>query len=400
MSQSRTTSLVFFYLNSFLTLLVGNMYVYAMIIFSRALSSSDGFTGLVYVCNYVPALLISFYAGTVLDRFPRKRILFIFQTSFIITSGILAFAVGYPGFESVSRWLLPLLMLVNGAALAFIIPGRMALVGNLVEPKNIPRATMFLHVMIIIGFGLAPAVVGVVKQHYDWQTLFIVIGCLYFVAYLFLFPVKPQLDVKGPVQNALESFREGIRFIKSQRLIMELLLFTFVGLAIVGPIQVLVPQFAKTVLELNEQQRGFYVTTLGVGLLLGGMVAQFLGHKFPRGPLMAVCSLISGVAMAILAQIDHLVPSVLLLGAAGVFGGTMSTLIPAAIQSQTPDESRGRVMSIYTLIFQMTPAVTGFALSQLADVIGIPHTLVVCGAMIATFSLAGILFLPELRRYR
>ncbi|MBL8019022.1 MAG: MFS transporter [Leptospirales bacterium] len=400
MKQSRTISLVFFYLNSFLTLLVGNMYVYAMIIYSRALSSSDGFTGLVYICNYVPALLISFYAGTVLDHFPRKRVLLIFQTSFIITSAILAIAVGYPGFDRVSYWLLPALMLMNGAALAFIIPGRLALVGNLVQPANIPRATMFLHVMIIIGFGLAPAIVGVVKQHYEWQTLFIVIGCLYFFAYLFLFPVKPELENRVEAQDALESFREGIRFVKSNRLILELLLFTFVGLAIVGPIQVLVPQFAKTVLLLNEQQRGFYMTTLGVGLLFGGMIAQFLGHKFPRGPLMAQCSLISGLSMAVLAQIDHLVPSVLLLGAAGVFGGTMSTLIPAAIQSQTPNESRGRVMSIYTLIFQMTPAITGFLLSQLADRIGIPHTLVVCGVAIGTFSLAGLLFLPELRRYR
>ena len=69
--------LIFFYLNSFLTLLIGNMFVYAMIIYSRAVTGSDAVTGFVYAGNLIPPLLLGMYAGTVIDRFKRKRVVMI-----------------------------------------------------------------------------------------------------------------------------------------------------------------------------------------------------------------------------------------------------------------------------------------------------------------------------------
>jgi hypothetical protein len=126
--------LIWFYLNSFLTLLIGNMFAYAMIIYSRAVTGSDAVTGLVYAGNLVPPLVLGMYAGTVIDRFTRKRVVMIAQTTFIYTSAAMVFLTTQQFFV-VGDIMLIAVMLVNGIGLSFIIPGRMALLGRPLRPR-------------------------------------------------------------------------------------------------------------------------------------------------------------------------------------------------------------------------------------------------------------------------
>ncbi|HNO12539.1 MAG TPA: MFS transporter, partial [bacterium] len=156
--------LIFFYLNSFLTLLIGNMFVYAMIIYSRAVTGSDAVTGFVYAGNLIPPLLLGMYAGTVIDRFKRKRVVMIAQTTFIYTSAAMVFLTQQKLFV-VADFMLIAVMLVNGIGLSFIIPGRMALLGDLFDQERIPRESMKIQIMIMVGFGLAPFVVGFLRKY-------------------------------------------------------------------------------------------------------------------------------------------------------------------------------------------------------------------------------------------
>jgi MFS family permease len=169
--------LIWFYLNSFLTLLIGNMFAYAMIIYSRAVTGSDAVTGLVYAGNLVPPLVLGMYAGTVIDRFTRKRVVMIAQTTFIYTSAAMVFLTTQQFFV-VGDIMLIAVMLVNGIGLSFIIPGRMALLGDLFDQEHIPRESMKVQIMIMVGFGLAPFVVGFLRKYFDWYIVFATIGVI------------------------------------------------------------------------------------------------------------------------------------------------------------------------------------------------------------------------------
>lgn len=391
--------LAYFYLNTFLTLLIGNMFTYAMIIYSRAVTGSDAVTGLVYAGNLVPPLILGMYAGTVIDRFDRKRVVMLAQTTFVYTGGAMVYLTAQHSF-AVSDFLLIAVMLVNGIGLSFIIPGRMALLGDLFEQKYIPRESMKIHIMIMVGFGLAPFVVGYLRQHFEWYVVFAVIGGLYGAAMLLLFPLRTEPHRRTHQgETAWHSLVAGVRYVRREPVILALLAATFIGLFLVGPLQVLLPEFSKTRLGLNESQRGSLMTILGVGLLIGGGLAQFLAHRMRRGLMIILGAVASGVSMLLIPWLAAPAPVALSLALSGIFGGLMGTLIPAAIQQATVDGARGRVMSIYNIVFQGSVAVAAIGLSRLSKFTSPAFAFEVGGYLIIAGALS-LLWLKPLRSLR
>jgi MFS family permease len=391
--------LIWFYLNSFLTLLIGNMFAYAMIIYSRAVTGSDAVTGLVYAGNLVPPLVLGMYAGTVIDRFTRKRVVMIAQTTFIYTSAAMVFLTTQQFFV-VGDIMLIAVMLVNGIGLSFIIPGRMALLGDLFDQEHIPRESMKVQIMIMVGFGLAPFVVGFLRKYFDWYIVFATIGVLYAFAMLLLLPLKTRpKETRGAKESAWHSLKAGLRYVRREPLILSLLAATFVGLFLVGPLQVLLPEFSKSRLGLGEAERGSLMTILGVGLLAGGGLAQALSHKMPRGLMIIAGALAAGLSMLMIPWLAAPVPVAISLGLSGIFGGLMSTLIPAAIQQATLDAARGRVMSIYNIVFQTSVASAAVGLSALAKQTSPAYAFEVGGWLIISGAGACLLLKP-LRKLR
>lgn len=386
--------LIFFYLNSFLTLLIGNMFVYAMIIYSRAVTGSDAVTGFVYAGNLIPPLLLGMYAGTVIDRFKRKRVVMIAQTTFIYTSAAMVFLTQQKLF-AVADFMLIAVMLVNGIGLSFIIPGRMALLGDLFDQERIPRESMKIQIMIMVGFGLAPFVVGFLRKYCAWHTVFTVIGALYASATLLLVPLKTRpKQPRHENESAWHSLIAGLRYVKREPLIISLLVATYIGLFLVGPLQVLLPEYSRSRLNLGEAERGSLMTVLGVGLLAGGGLAQFLSHAMARGRMIILGATASGLSMALIPLFETTTLVAASLGLSGIFGGLMSTLIPAAIQHATVDGARGRVMSIYNIVFQVSVATAAIGLSQLSKWTSLGFAFQAGGWFIVAGALACLLMRP------
>lgn len=400
-TQRRTLiSLVCFYFNTFATLLVANMFVYTQVILSRSMTGSDGFTGLVFVANYLPTLVFGVFAGALLDRVSRLAVIYVAQSVYIVTAFLLAAIIhaGWLSFET--RWILVAISAVNGAALTFIIPGRLSLLANLVPEGSAGRATIILNVLIILGFGLAPLVTGVFKQHLDWAPLMAVIGGFYLIAWAALFPVRPRDYERRAPAGAIDSFIEGLRFAASQPLVRQLLLFEMMVMAVIGPIQVLMPEFARSTLELDEAGRGAFLSALGGGLFLGGVAARVFQERKRRGLLMLVCAILMGFVLSLIAFQPIAWIAALKLGVCGVFGGVLGALIPAALQGATPDYMRGRVMGLYGMIFQLLPGLAGFASGLGADAAGLLNMLTLTGLGLTALGLGGLVGLGHLRRFQ
>lgn len=391
--------MAFFYANSFLTLLIGNMFVYAMIIFARATTGSDAIAGFVYAGNLLPPLVLGLYAGTVLDRYPRKTVVMIAQTSFIVTGSLMMYLTARHPHLVAAPGILVMVMAVNGMALSFIIPGRLALLGDLVQPERIPRESMKIQIMIMLGFGLAPFVVGFLRRHYDWPVVFGTIAVIYALATLLLFPVQGSTAKRRAAETPWESLKHGLSYVRSQPIIQSLLAATYVGLFLVGPLQVLMPEFARSRLHLDDAERGSLMTLLGVGLLIGGALAQFFAHRLRRGLMIVTGAAASGIAMVLIATSDNPAFVAVALCLSGIFGGLMSTLIPAALQQHTADTSRGRVMSIYNIVFQGSVGSAAIGLSQLSRATDIGFAIMTGGWMIVAGA-ALCWFLRPLRTLR
>ncbi|TGK23805.1 MFS transporter [Leptospira stimsonii] len=393
-------SLIYFYINTAITLLAGNMFNYTLIIYSLDVTQSQTFAGSIFFANVSPTILFSFFVGAILDRYSRLKILYLFQTNFIVSGVILGILILLGKMNYELRYILILLSIYNGIALTFIIPGRLTLLGNLVDGKDTAKATMMLNILIIIGFGLAPMFVGLIKQKYEWYVLFFFISSLYFVGYLSLTFVKIKETVHTEKETIWFGLKRGFVFLRSESLSIELLILTMFAIFMVGPMQVVLPQFAKNILFLNERERGLYMGMLGLGLLIGGIAARLLHDRFHRGYTMLGATFLSGLTVLAVANFPVTIISAFLLLFVGVLGGLLSALIPSTLQIITPDNVRGRVMSFYSLVFQATPAISGLITGKLADNYGQPWSIGFSGGFIIVCSIFCAISFAKLRAFR
>lgn len=344
-----------YYISAFFGLVAGNMFNYSIVIFSHSLADNESFASQVFFLAYLPFLFFSFRAGYYLDKFPRKWViafsqLLTFSSSFI--PGFLA----YQGIlDASNKEILYIFALTNGLGLSFTMPGRFAILGDIVSNDKITKATIFLNIMILLGFAIAPIVAGSIRESYSYGTLLMATGSTYLMSTLILLTVHIPFEKKHNHPHRKQAFQESLQFIKDKRIVREALVAMFLGMMIVGPVQVLVPEFGKKVLGLTEAQRGTMMGILGIGLLSGSIGSSWLSTKAGRGAFVMLSILASGIFVAMLGLNPDFgfVVSYLFFG--GLFLGALTSFLPSIIQESTPNQLRGRVMSFFSLIFYSLP---------------------------------------------
>lgn len=386
--------LIFFYINTAITLLAANMSRYSVLLFTRAHSGSDALTGFVFGVSFIPTAIMGPYAGVVADRFNRKRIVIISQA--LITLTVLAFALGFVSGDEIATLALPFFFALGlGVALTFMIPSRFALLGNLVPEADIMKSTAIVQLIIIAGFGLAPLATGLLKTHMDWRTFFYASAGLYLIGLFFILPVKARFPQRP--RDETTTLIEGLRFIGAFPPVRDLLIYACIGLFLLGPVQVVLPNFVKEHFSLSESQRGTFISLLGFGLICGGVGVRVLKPSSHRGKWIVTAGALSGLCGAVLVRLEDVLPAALLVLGSGIAGGVLSTMISSSLQHLTPDHYRGRVMSLYSMSTQLVPAVSGVIVAQLAGWIGPGESFFMAGAFVVLASTAS-LALPGLRR--
>ncbi len=375
------------------------MFVYGTIILTRAITGSDGFTGLVFLMSYLPALLFGPVAGALLDRVSRLAVVQLAQSVYMITAFVLAVVIHFTGLSDELRWIILGIGFLNGTALTFLIPGRLSLLANLVPEGDAGRATVILNVLIIIGFGAAPLIAGFIKAALPWSGLFYATGALYASAWVLMFFVHPRPYERRVSSNAFADFREGLSFAVRTPLIREVLLLEMIVMGVIGPLLVLMPQYAQAVLGLSESERGAFLSSMGAGLFVGGIIARTLHNRGRRGWMMLGGALIMGLVLSQIVRDTSVTYTAIILAVCGTFGGAVGAMIPAALQGAAPDYLRGRVMSLYGMIFQVFPGVGGFASGLLADQVGTGRAVAYMGLGICVCTILAILGLRHVRSY-
>lgn len=386
-----------YFLSAFFGLLAGNMFNYAIVIFSHSLSEDKSFASTVFFIAYLPFLLFSFRAGFVLDKYSRKLILFLSQ---LVTAscGFFPGLLTYLGYlDSSNKEILYLFAFINGIAMTFIMPGRFTVLGELVTHDKIAKNTVILNFIILFGFALSPVISGIIRDQFSYATLLMVTGSIYFFSAMILsiIPIPHEKVHNHPHRK--EAFMESFNFVKKEKLVNQALLAMFFGMFIVGVIQVLLPDFAKEILKLNEKERGTLMGMLGLGLLLGSLFSLSIAKLIGRGKCILLSISLSGILMIVIATITNPILSMSVLFIAGLFLGTVTSFVPSIIQAATPNNLRGRVMSYFSLVFLLTPAISGLGYGFLADKIGLVNVFIISGIVAISMGLLGWIILTDLK---
>ena len=360
------------------------------------LTGSALLLGVVGFCGQIPTLVLSPFAGVLVDRFDRHRILVITQFFSMLQSLALAL-LALPGIIKV--WEILALQVVQGVINAFDTPARQSFIVDMIEDRaDLPNAIALNSSMVngsrIIGPSIGGIVIAAVGE--GWCFMIDAISYLAVIASLMAMRVakKQRPETVGRV---VEELRAGLSYVSRSVPMRSALLLLALVSTMGMPYTVLMPAIAMERLHGGPHTLGFLMTASGLGALAGALYLASRNSVLGLGKAMVLSTIAFGVGLAAFSQSRVIWLSLILLPIVG--GGMMveTASTNTILQTIVEEGMRGRVMSFYTMAFLGTAPLGSLLAGLLADHIGAPLTILFGGLACVA---AGIWFglrLPSLR---
>lgn len=347
------------------------------------LTNSPLWLGILGLSFAIPMIILPPFAGAVVDRIHRVRLLFFTQSTQLLIAFSLALLTW---FGRIQVWHILLATLLGAALLAFDNPARQALIPSLVKPYDLLNA-LSLNSATYTGAALVgPALAGIMLEPLGAGTLFFINGVSY-LAVIFALAMMRNVQTHGGGKHGSlsDTFWKGLAYAWQNRLILALLGLSSVGAIFGRSYQNLLPAFSRDIWKAGPQGYGLLLAAAGGGALVGAFgLASF--RRIPhQGAVMLVSGLIFSFSLIAFALTPSFIFGIILLVIAGITSTVFSTIISTFIQLTVPNEMRGRVMSLYTVTLIGLPSLGALGSGALAEwlggVEGAPHA-VLLGAVI------------------
>ncbi|HKP02886.1 MAG TPA: MFS transporter [Chthoniobacterales bacterium] len=358
------------------------------------LTGSKALLGVVAAAASAPMLFFATWGGWVADRYPKRSVVVVTQICSMLLSLAMAALVWS---KVVQPWHIIVLAILGGITMAFDMPARQSFVIEMTSHEDLMNAISLNSSAFNCARIVGPSIAGLLMAHIGIAACFFVDGISFIpvIAGLLLMRLPKKTarieSDSGPLGQALE----GFRYVWSHARVLTILsLFAVVG--IFGwSYSVLMPAFAHDVLHLGANGYGLLMAGSGVGALAGALTVASAGHIIPTRKMALGGVWIFSITLMLFALNKNLYIGVALLAivAFGIvlYFSTSNTVL----QFIVPDEMRGRVMGIWTLIFGGMIPLGSLQAGVMADFLGTPSTMAI-GALIC--ALAAMVTLNVIRR--
>jgi MFS family permease len=358
------------------------------------LTGSVVLLGLIGFASQIPVFLIAPFGGAAADRYNRQKILVITQTSAMITAFVLA---GLTLTGNIEVWHLFVLAVCFGLANAFDIPTRQAFVPDMVGKEDLLNAIALNSSMFngarIVGPAIAGILVAVVGE--GWCFFGNAVSYIAVISGILLMKITPV--IRERTGSTLSNIAEGFSFVAKTAPIRGLLLLLGLVSLMGMPYAVLMPIFADKILGGDSDTLGYLMGASGAGALIAALILASRKEVFGLGRWVAFASGGLGISLILFSFSSVFWLSLLLLIPVGFSMMTQMSSSNTLIQAMVPDELRGRVMSVYSMMFMGMAPFGALLAGSLAEVLGAPYTVALGGAVCILGSLLFALRLPKMR---
>ncbi len=359
------------------------------------LTGSSVLLGMVGFASQIPVFLFSPAGGIVADRWSRHKVVIGTQTA----SMLLAFALSLLTLTGVVQvWHIFVLSAMLGVVNAFDIPARQAFLVDMVGREDLMNAIALNSSMFNGARIVGPAVAGILVASIGegWCFFANAVSYIAVIAGLLLMRVKPhaQAPLDGsPLGHVIEGFRFVVHHAPIHALLILLGILSVTGM----PFAVLMPIFADQILHGGARGLGLLMGASGVGALAGALVLATRKSVRGLGRWVALSAGAFGGTLVLFSVSRSFWLSFAILIPVGfammIEMGSSNTLI----QTMSPDHLRGRVMSVYSMVFMGMSPLGALLAGVCAGKFGAPLT--VAGGGVICAAAAGIFWmqLPAIR---
>jgi len=351
--------------------------------------------GMVSAAVGLPLLLFSLLGGAVTDRAAKRNLIILSQSANGAVTLTIAVLVG-TGY--IQFWHLIVAAVVMGTGFIFIAPGRMALISELVKPRELLNAIALNASGTNMTRVVAPALAGALLAVIGTAGVFYVVVVFYAVSVLFMLQIpRGVAPAARPGMSLWGGMVEGLQYLRHSPVMMLLLMMAFVPIVFGMPYQNLMPVYAVDVLGVGETGLGLLMSMTGAGALVGSLGVASLGDFKRKGLLLILVGLAFGVSLAIFGASRIYLLSLVILVVVGLANAAYMTLNNTMVQSSAPLEVRGRVMAIFMVTFALSPLGT-LPIGYVAEVVGPTFAISGGAVLVLIFIVAVGIFSPAVRR--
>jgi MFS family permease len=355
--------------------------------------------GVVGFAGQVPSFFLTPFAGVLVDRWNRHRLLVLTQVLSLIQSALLAVVAfrGEPGAGTIAQ--IVLLSLFQGVINAFDMPARQAFLVEMVVRKEDLANAIALNSSLVNGARLVgPSLAGILIALAGEGWCFLIDAISYVAVVLALLamqlPARAEKPPPPPLWHGMtEGFRYAFGFAPIRTLLFLLALVSFMGM----PYTVLMPIFAADVLHGGPYALGYLSTAAGIGALIGALFLASRTTVLGLGKAIVIGTFLFGVGLAGFAFSTVLWLSLLLMLITGFGMMVQMAASNTIVQTIVDEDKRGRVMSYFGMAFLgMAPFGSLFA-GVMAGWIGAEKTVMVGGIACILGAVIFAIRLPYLR---
>jgi MFS family permease len=348
--------------------------------------------GLSGLAQALPRIALSLIGGAIADRVDRQRLLVATQG----ICGFLYFLIGYLVLTNlVQVWQVYVIAFIFGCVRSFDGPSRQAILPHLVGRDNIPNAVALGNIAWELPRLVGPAIAGILIATIGIGETFVAAGCGFVIAAVLFAMIRlDQAAFKRSDRSLARNMIDGLTFIARSPVFMTLLGMTFFNSAFGMSYQVLMPVFAKDILNVGPEGLGFLHAAVGVGAIAGSIVAAAIANSGGRGVRAIVGATAFGLLLIGFAFSQVFLLSAAFLALAAIASNLYMVSVSTMLQLRLPDEYRARVMGVWSLTWSLIP-VGGMFSGAVAEVAGAPVAVAIGGLLVAMMAIG--VALPRVR---
>jgi len=360
------------------------------------------YLGLIGLFEFAPILLTAFYAGQLVDKLDKRKILVICICCYMITSFMLMFvnlehvreAVGVPVYLGVCYFA----FFILGLTRAFSGPSLFALLALVVRKENYQKAIPLSSSAFMIGSVLGPLAGGLILAQFGIESALItafVIMCISMIMILLISPKPPEQSEAESTESAMQRIKEGLKFIWTTPIILAVLCLDMFAVFF-GGAESLLPAFVEKVLNEGPETFGFLRSAHGIGSL----IMMFFLSSLPLlkgnvGPKLLSAVGLFGVCIILFGLTKNIYFCFAILLLAGAFDAVSMVIRQSILQIKTPENLKGRVSSVNSIFVSSSNELGALESGIAATFLGLVPAIVFGGSMtIITVIVIAILIKP------
>lgn len=299
-------------------------------------------------CSYAPVLVFGLYAGTLVDRFPRRDVLLVTQVVSLV--GAVIYAV-LTATHIISFPIILFLAAALGVNQALYFPARQATVLEMVGRGELASAVALNSTAFNLARIVGPAIGGIVIAAFGVAVCFWLNAASYLGVIAALLTIRRRPITAGPLLSALELIIEALRYVVRTPALAGLFLLLFVAGTFGANFNLVLPLFTRVVLHANADTLGYLFAAQGLGALIGALTMTAAGRLLLDPRRIVLGGLLFALMELAFLVVPNFTQAIVLLLVIGWSFAVYSIGTNTYVQVSSPDRMQGRMVSLYSVLF-------------------------------------------------